>query len=359
MYELEIEHIWRRSWIHVGRVEELANPGDYIKRDIAGEPIVVARGRDGQIRALSRVCQHRFMDVLDGAQDKGNAEAFACPYHKWSYALDGTLQGAAHMSRSALFQRDKAEICLPRFQATTWQGFVFVNLDPAAPPLSDVMDHVEAKMGNYNGEEWRLVDRIEWGDTPANWKLVVDNGREAYHHIGTHLESLEPLWPAHMVDFEPLETADFFFARMFVSPEAAIGQEDGHYLNPLLLPPAPNLTAFERSNYIVAGIYPGFILVPGPDAMLTISFVPTGPRSHYVELDILAHETALADPDLQEKVKEYRDWLMQIQGEDAEAQVAVQRTLSSRLTLDGGPLSHLERAIWTFQRYLAKRLLGE
>ena len=113
-------------------------------------------------------------------------------------------------------------------------------------------------MGNYDAADWRLVDRIKWGVTAANWKLVVDNGREAYHHhIGTHGESLEPLWPAHMVDFEPLETTDFFFARMFVSPEAAVGQEDGHYLNPLLLPAAPNLTPFERSNYIVAGIYIG------------------------------------------------------------------------------------------------------
>jgi phenylpropionate dioxygenase-like ring-hydroxylating dioxygenase large terminal subunit len=262
------------------------------------------------------------------------------------------------MNDNAAFQREKSEICLKSFQTSTWQGFVFVNLDPDASPLSTVMDQIEARMGNYDAADWRLVDRINWGVTAANWKLVVDNGREAYHHIGTHGESLEPLWPAHMVDFEPLETTDFFFARMFVSPEAAVGQEDGHYLNPLLLPAAPNLTPFERSNYIVAGIYPGFILVPGPDAMLTISFVPTGPDSHYLELDILAHKTALDDPDLDAKVKEYHDWLVSIQAEDAQAQLGVQRMFTSQLNLEGGPLSHLERAVWTFQRYLAKRLLA-
>jgi nitrite reductase/ring-hydroxylating ferredoxin subunit len=358
LYELEIDRIWRRSWIHVGRVEELANPGDYIKKEIAGEPIMVTRGRDGEIRALSRVCRHRFMDVLEGADKKGCAESFACPYHKWTYAADGTFQSAAHMGQNALFQRDKDEIALTRFRAETWQGFVFVNLDPEAPPLSDTMDPVEAKLGNYNLADWRLVDRIEWGEVPANWKLVVDNGREAYHHIGTHLESLEPLWPAHLVDFEPLETSDFFFARMFVSPEAAIGQEDGHNINPVVLPPAPGLTPYERSNYIVAGIYPGFILVPGPDVVLTLSFVPTGPVSHYIELDLHAHESVLGDPDLAEKVREVREWLRQVNGEDADAQVAVQRMLSSRLDADGGPLSHLERAIWTFQRYLAKRLVA-
>ena len=91
--------------------------------------------------------------------------------------------------------------------------------------------------------------------------------------------------------------------------------------------------------------------------MLTISFVPTGLDSHYLELDILAHKTALDDPDLEAKVKEYHDWLVSIQAEDAQAQLGVQRMFTSRLNLEGGPLSHLERAVWTFQRYLAKRLL--
>jgi nitrite reductase/ring-hydroxylating ferredoxin subunit len=358
LYELEIEKIWRRSWIHVGRVEEIPNPGDFVQREVAGEPIVVARGRDGVIRAMSRVCQHRFMDVLDGTPKKGSAESFACPYHKWSYGLDGKLQGAAHMGKNSCFQNEKDEIRLPQFQATTWQGFVFVNLDPEAPPLSNVMDHVESKLGNYVPADWRLVDRIEWGEVQANWKVVVDNGREAYHHIGTHLESLEPLWPAHLVDFEPLDTSDFFFARMFVSPEASIGQEDGHYINPVVLPPAPDLTAFERSNYIVAGIYPGFILVPGPDVMMTLSFTPTGVGSHYIELDLHAHESVMDHPELAEKVKEVRDWIVDINGEDAEAQEAVQRAVSSTgLAHDGGPLSHLERAVWTFQRYLSKKLV--
>lgn len=358
LYALEIERIWRKSWIHVGRVEEIANPGDYIQREIAGEPIVVTRGRDGVVRAMSRVCQHRFMDVLDGSDKKGSAESFACPYHKWTYGLDGKLQGAAHMGKNACFQKEKDLIRLPQFQATTWQGFVFVNLDPDAPPLSKVMDHVESKLGNYVPADWKLVDRVEWGEVPANWKVVVDNGREAYHHIGTHLESLEPLWPAHLVDFEPMDTSDFFFARMFVSPEASIGQEDGHYINPVVLPTAPNLTPFERSNYIVAGIYPGFILVPGPDIMLTLSFSPTGVGSHYIELDLLAHESVLDHPELAEKVKEVRDWIIDINGEDAEAQAAVQRAVSrTGIVHDGGPLSHLERAVWTFQRYLAKNLI--
>jgi nitrite reductase/ring-hydroxylating ferredoxin subunit len=359
LYELEVEQIWRKSWIRVGRVEELAQPGDFIKRDIAGEPILITRGADGEIRALSRVCQHRFMDILAECEgQKGNAETFACPYHKWTYGLDGKLQGAAHMGKSNLFQRQKDEIALPTFKTAVWQGFVFVNLDADPGPLSDLTDQIEPRLGNYDIGEWRLADRIIWGEVEANWKIGMENGREAYHHIGTHLNSLEAMWPAHMVDFDEVESSDFFFARMFVAPEAAGGQEDGHYLQPLLLPGAPNLTAYERSFVTVAGMYPGFILVPGPDATLTITFLPTGPTSHYAELDILVHESALSDPELTEKVKEYREWLTSVNGEDAKAQADVQIALSTRTNTDGGPLSHLEVAIQTFQRYLAKKLVG-
>jgi hypothetical protein len=160
-----------------------------------------------------------------------------------------------------------------------------------------------------------------------------------------------------MVDFDEVASSDFFFARMFVSPDAAGGQEDGHYLQPLLLPGAPNLTAYERSFVTVAGMYPGFILVPGPDATLTITFLPTGPTSHYAELDILVHESALSDPELTEKVAEYREWLTSVNGEDAKAQADVQIALTTRTNVDGGPLSHLEVAVQTFQRYLAKKLV--
>jgi phenylpropionate dioxygenase-like ring-hydroxylating dioxygenase large terminal subunit len=361
IYDLEIKEIWRKSWIHVGRVEELKESGDWISRDIAGEPVIVTKGEDGEIRAMSRVCRHRFMDLLDGeAKRCGHAEKLTCPYHLWSYDLDGKFVAAPHMNRSKLFEQEKDGYSLPTFAVHIWQGFIFVNLDADPAPFDEVVTpEAEALLGNYDAADWRLMDRIEWGETAVNWKLVVDNGREAYHHIGTHGESLEPMWPAHMIEFEPSPRNAYFLARMFVSAEAATGQEDGHYISPMMLPPAPGLTPYEKSHSVVLGMYPGFIYVPGPDVILTLSFQPTGLSSHNLDIELLFHKDQVDNPEAQEVLAEYRKWITDVQGEDTGAMKGVQRMLTSGIEHPGGALSHLEVALVTFQRYLAKRLAGE
>lgn len=357
LYELERERIWRRSWLYVGRSEDLSSPGDWISAKVVDEPIVVVHGNDGGLRALSRVCPHRFMDILADAPTRtGHADGFTCPYHSWSFGTDGRLTGAPLMGESELFAEEKASYCLKEFPLAQWQGFVFVNLDPSAEPLR--LGEVDAFLGNYDLSEWRRVAQIGWGETEANWKLVVDNGREAYHHQGTHKHTLEPLWPAHMVEYEPTASSDFFLLRMFVSPAAAVGEEDGHYINPTLVPAAPRLTPFERSNYMVVGLYPGFIIAPGPDAFFTLNYWPTGVTSHDIDIDIYMHESRLDIPGLTEAVEEARNWISEIQGEDSAAIQAVQRSMRTRAASRGGALSHVERSVWTFQRYLANRLAG-
>ena len=359
LYELELERIWRHSWLHVGRVEELEKRGDWITANLVGEPVMVVRGQDDKLRAMSRVCPHRYMDVLGDAKGRrGNKEQFVCPYHSWSFGLNGQLTGAPLMSGSEVFAEERDAYCLIELPLTEWQGFLFVNLDQGATPLAPSLTQVDAFLGNYDLAEWRLVDTIEWGETEANWKLVVDNGREAYHHQGTHRDSLEPLWPAHMVEYEASDSSDFFLLRMFVSPEAATGQEDGHYINPTLVPAAPRLTPFERSHYMVIGVYPGFIVAPGPDAVFTLSWMPTSPTKHTLDIGIYLHESRLDHPNIDGVIEEARAWITLIQSQDAAAIQSVQRSATTRLIRRGGALSHLERPVWTFQRFLAERLAG-
>lgn len=357
LYELEIERIWRRSWLYAGRAEDVASPGDWLALDLLGEPVVVVRGRDGTLRALSRVCPHRFMDVLADEPDRrGNRASFTCPYHSWTFETTGKLSSAPLMADSVLFAEEADGYCLAQFALFEWHGFVFVNFDREATPPE--LGEVEQFLGNYDFREWRRVDRIEWGETEANWKLVVDNGREAYHHQGTHRATLEPLWPARMVEYQPTRSTDFFLLRMFVSPEAAVGYEDGHYINPTLLPAAPRLTPFERSSYMVVGLYPGFIVAPGPDAVFTLNYWPTGATSHDIDIDIFVHESHLDTAKLTDVVQEARAWISEIQREDSHAIQAVQRSVSTRAVTRGGALSSVERSVWTFQRYLANRLAG-
>jgi phenylpropionate dioxygenase-like ring-hydroxylating dioxygenase large terminal subunit len=360
LYELELERVFHKEWLCVGRQEEIKEPGSWLTANIAGEPVVVVRGDDGTIRALSRVCPHRFMDVLaEEKADRGKCEGFVCPYHSWAFDFEGKLSGAPLMSRNSLYEREKDSIHLPSFKVELWKGFIFVNLDKDAEPLAPRLADMDELIGQYRLEEWHLVDRVDWPESPSNWKLCMDNSRENYHSQGLHRKTVEFLWPSHMAGADTTESRYWYAQHMHCSPEAAIGEEDGHYLNPLVLPPLDGLSAFDRSQYLLAGVYPSMFVAAGPDLLFYATWRPTGPTSHKFELQVCVHESNLDRPDLDKIVAENHEWLVEIQSEDAWALTAVQEMLNSRKgALDGGPLSYLERPIWQFQRYMAEKLVG-
>ena len=150
-YELELEHLFRRDWICIGREEEALNPGDFFTFELAGEPLVVVRGRDGVLRALSNVCRHRYMQVV---LDRGNASRLVCPYHGWNYNLDGTLIGATNMAESRILDRKNCR--LPEIPLETWLGFVFVNLDSEAAPLAPSHQAASERLASLRLGEMRM-----------------------------------------------------------------------------------------------------------------------------------------------------------------------------------------------------------
>src|SRR5262245_8141442 len=132
MVELERRQVFARTWQVVGRTQDIAEPGSYLACDIAGEPVVVTRGRDGEVRAFSNVCRHRGSILTEG---KGQTSVIRCPYHAWTYSLEGKLLGQPEFD--GVEDWDRSTVCLPQFQATVWGPFVFVNLDHDATPLLD------------------------------------------------------------------------------------------------------------------------------------------------------------------------------------------------------------------------------
>lgn len=359
LYELETERIFRHDWVYVARAEELQDPGDWFAADVGGEPIMLVRGADHEIRALSRVCPHRYMDLLGQADsDHGSCGGFVCPYHSWAFDLEGGLSGAPLMNRSTLFERENQSYSLRSFRTEVWHGFVFVNLDSAAEPLAPRLAEAEELVSPYRLEEWRHVGRVAWPESEANWKLVMDNGRECYHHQGAHRESIEPLWPSHLVDADTTDSKDWFCQRLFVSPEAAVGEEEGHLINPLILPGLEGLSPFQRSHYLLVGVYPNMFFAPGPDLMFVARWFPTGPTTHIFELGYAIHESQLDNPNLEKILAETHEWTEQIQSEDSLVVTSIQKMLRSDAASRGGALSHLERPVWQFQKYLAHRLAG-
>jgi choline monooxygenase len=137
---LETERIFRRTWQPVGYVNQVSKPGDYFACDIAGEPLLIIRDAEGRLRALSNVCRHRASTI---ATSHGNCGTLRCPYHGWTYGLDGRLLGQPEFE--GVEDWDRSAVSLPGFRVETWGPFVFVNLDACGPPLADVLGDIPQK----------------------------------------------------------------------------------------------------------------------------------------------------------------------------------------------------------------------
>ena len=167
----------------MGHQSQLAEPGDYFLAEVAGESLIVAKDQRSTIRAFYNVCRHRGARLCE--EQNGHAAAIQCPYHAWTYALDGRLLGAPHMDETPGF--NKAEYPLKPARLGLWEGFIFLNLADASDSLEKWFEPLGGKFSPWNLAALRSAKRIEY-DVRANWKLIFQNYSECYHCLGVHPE---------------------------------------------------------------------------------------------------------------------------------------------------------------------------
>ena len=174
----ELTRIFQRSWCYVGHETDIGAAGSYFTDDVAHQPIIVVRGHDGKVRAFYNVCQHRGHILL---KDRGMlTTGITCPYHAWSYGLDGALRHAPKTGEVLGF--DKTEFGLRSLPVTNVAGLIFVNLDKNSRPFEEAAPGFEKTLGDSLPGLTNFVatDRMTF-DIAANWKIVVDNFSEGYH----------------------------------------------------------------------------------------------------------------------------------------------------------------------------------
>jgi Rieske 2Fe-2S family protein len=181
IFERDVERIHLRHWLCVGHVSRIPEPGDWFVFDVANESVIVVRGRDGEIRALVNVCRHRGSHVC--YEKEGHSRAFVCPYHAWTYDLDGRLRAARHMGPDF----DPSQYRLPSIHVRVLEGLIFVCFAADPPRLDDVERTLRATLGVYGWADARVAHR-EYYTTDANWKLVTENYQECYHCKPAHPE---------------------------------------------------------------------------------------------------------------------------------------------------------------------------
>ena len=180
----EADRIFARRWVCVGRAGRVPAPGDYVLAEVAGESLIVVRGGDGVVRAFYNVCRHRGTRLCEQTAGRFSG-SIQCPYHAWTYGLDGTLVGAPHMADAQWFSR--SEYPLHEAVAAEWEGFVFVNLADRPLSLEAAMAPLRGKFAPWRLSELRAAQRIEY-DVRANWKLFFQNFSECYHCPRIHPE---------------------------------------------------------------------------------------------------------------------------------------------------------------------------
>jgi phenylpropionate dioxygenase-like ring-hydroxylating dioxygenase large terminal subunit len=332
----------------VGRADEVGEPGDYLSLDLLGEPVVMVRDGDGEVRVLSRICRHRAMPVVSGA---GHARTFVCPYHTWTYALDGRLLGAPEMSRTPGFDRTGCH--LPSLRTEVWEGFVFVSFDPRAPALGPSLAGLTTLCRSYGLASLRTVRSVDFDmDCGWNWKLMCENFMEPYHHIGTHRQSLEPLMPARRsVTLDP----DGPYAVVHMRYREGDRSTEHDRWGASALPVIERLSADERNRATLIHVFPTGLLTLLPDHVEFYRLFPEGPGRIRLEKLICVPPGVEARPTFEAEMAQIVKGFLEIRDEDIAICRAVQQGLGSGFA-EPGRLCHLEKAIWQFARHVAARV---
>jgi len=182
VFTAEIGTILASTWQFACHRSQVENPGDYVTFEIAGQSLFTVHSADGEIRTFYNVCMHRGHELLEGS---GSRKQIVCPYHAWSYRLDGALRKAPHADGRPGF--DPAEICLTPVRTEDWLGFIFVSLDESAAPMDDVYPGVRDTMREFlpTIERFRPIERRDFV-AESNWKVAVENYNECYHCRTAH-----------------------------------------------------------------------------------------------------------------------------------------------------------------------------
>ncbi len=339
--ELELSEIFAKEWFCVGRADALANTGDYLTYELAKQPIIVMRDADGELRAMSNVCLHRMSTLLEG---RGNTRSIVCPYHAWTYNLDGSLRGAPAMTLNDEFCKDQYK--LPKVQCREWLGFVFVSLNPNAPDIDQQLAPVKDMIADFGLENYRetFYETHLW-DT--NWKVLAENFMESYHLPVCHAGTIGGLSRLEDMVCPPGEPA-FNYHTILKDDglQIALAHEGNSRIK----------GERRRMTYIIA-IYPSLLITLTPGYYWFLSLHPHGVGQVDIAFGGGMSPDYVGDPEAQKHFAKLKSLLDEVNVEDRGCTEKVYKGLCSSAA-KSGHLSHLERPNFDFAHYLNDKING-
>jgi choline monooxygenase len=357
-YELERQQVFARSWVAVTLAEKVAQPGQVVTASVAGMPIIVTRDGEGELRAFHNVCRHRGTQLVTG---DCALRRFRCPYHSWTYALDGRLLGSPLFEGSdipadqqALFDTshrrgfDKRDYGLLPVRVAAWGHILFVNLSEASPPLDEWLGDLPDRLAGYRLGESVAVGELTY-DVRANWKLIAENFMEYYHLPWVHPE----LAKVSRVDDHHRFQGPGMYTGTCTTPISQDPSTSGW----LSLPSTPGLNDDDAISGRFLWVTPNLAISVLPTHTFTIIVTPDGPDRTREQAVLNVHRDIAADTDASALADLTRFW-DHLNREDIEIVERGQLGVSSD-AFPGGPMCYrFEEPLHRFQNMVIDRMVG-
>ncbi|WGI21159.1 SRPBCC family protein [Amylibacter sp. IMCC11727] len=335
----ELSDIFSKDWFCVGRADALPNAGDYVTQDLAGQPIMVIRDKDGTLRAQSNVCLHRMSTLLHG---RGNARSIVCPYHAWTYNLDGSLRGAPAMTLNEGFCKEHYK--LPQVRCQEWLGWVFVTLNSDAPDVADQLSDVEAMIADYDMANYQetFFETHVW-DT--NWKVLAENFMESYHLPVCHAGTVGAFSKLEEMDCPPGLPA-FNYHTILKDDQLKIA---------LAHPDNDRMEGERRRTTYLLAIYPSLLITLTPGYFWYLTLHPEGVGKVRINFGGGMSKEWMKDEEALKNLADLKTLLDDVNEEDRGCTEKVYNGICSQMA-EPGHLSHLERPNYDFATYINARM---
>jgi choline monooxygenase len=325
---LERASVFSATWQVAGRADQVRENGQFFTVELAGEPLVMARGEDGQLRAFYNVCRHHAAAVVTEAQ--GCAKQFRCPYHGWTYGIDGALKGMVEFDGVCNF--DRAKNGLAPVRVDTWENFVFVNLDGRAAPLRDFLGIVPELVAPLGlAEKLHFFDRRVY-TLNCNWKVYVDNYLDGGYHVPHAHKGL-----SSVIEYTKYTIENFERACLQSSPLSSDSTSEA------------GVAATRQGRAFYLWLYPNFMINAYEGVMDTNLVLPLGVNRCAVVFDYYFADTSAA---AEARHRESIAVSEKVQDEDMAICDAVQRGLGSRAYVAGRLSVRREAGEHLFHRLL-------
>ncbi len=270
-----------------GRSDEIPNPGDYVLRQLGDAGVLILRDKAGRVRGFHNTCRHRGTRLCEAAS--GNVgERIVCPYHSWTYALDGRLIGAPSTADIEGFE--KADYPLHAVHVAVWEGFVFMNLATDPEPFAEAFAPLMEKFSRFNLPALLTARRVEY-DVQANWKLLFQNYSECYHCSPVH-PALVKLSPATSGENDLID-GPFLGGFMTINESVGSMTMSGRACG---VPVSTALDADDHRRVYYYSIFPNMLLSLHPDYVMFHTLWPVGPQRTMITCGWMFHEDTLRDP---------------------------------------------------------------